>query len=538
MGDKVPFAVRHEYHFGDRLVRCYATRPANLLASFRRAVSRAPDNECLVCDGQRLTYREANRRIQHIAAQLARRGVEAGDRIALLMANSNEFVLALLGALRLGAIIVVPVNIRESKSGLAYILYHCQAKVLIHDEVQSDKVSGRETLPALAFRFAVGDEVAGAEPFEALLKEGAPRLPLPTPQEDDTAILLYTSGTTGRPKGVRLTHLNLLHSLLHFEQSMALGENERSLLVVPASHVTGVVAVILTLFHVGGCVVIQREFDAQRFLALADRERITHTVMVPAMYNLCLLRADFGQYDLSAWRLGGFGGAPMPEATIERLAERLPNLQLVNAYGATETCSPATILPLGEAARHADSVGRVVTCGDIKVMDSNGRERPPGEAGELWIAGPMVTPGYWNNAEADRAEFAGGYWRSGDIGSVDENGYVRVLDRKKDMINRAGYNIYSAELEGLLQGLDGVIECAAVARPDPVLGEKIQLFVVSDDPGLSAARLKTYCAEHLADYKIPDFIDFLEEPLPRNANGKVLKAQLRLRISETQTASG
>lgn len=525
-----PFATRYERHFGDRIVRCFRERPASLLASFRAAVQRAPGNDCVVAESGRFDYRQVADSAERVAAQLAARGVTAGDRVALLLGNDAPFLLSLLGIQRLGAI-AVPVNIREQASGIAYILGHCEARAVIADADQAAKIAGPDRLPGLGHRFVVGAAPAGAEPFEALLAEGAPAAPEPAIDEEDTAVILYTSGTTGQPKGVMLTHFNLIHTILHYQSRMELVDGERSLLVVPASHVTGLAAVILTMLHVAGCTVMMRAFDAVEFVRVGARERMTHTALVPAMYNLCLLRADFGEHDLSAWRIGGFGGAPMPEVTIERLHERLPALQLINAYGATETASPTTILPRGDALVCPDSVGTVVTCGEVRIMDEAGREMALGEAGELWISGPMVVPGYWNNPEANEREFVAGHWRSGDIGTKDENGYVRVHDRKKDMINRGGYNIYSVELENLIVGHPGVIECAVVARPDPVLGEKIQVFVCHDpaDPVAEVA-IRERCAEHLADYKVPDFIALRSDPLPRNANGKVLKAALRALI--------
>ena len=277
----------------------------------------------------------------------------------------------------------------------------------------------------------------------------------------------------------------------------------------------------------GGCVIMLREFKARAFLELAARERMTHTLVVPAIYNLCLREPDFDRFDLSAWRIGGFGGAPMPAGTIRTLAERLPGLTLMNAYGATETTSPTTIMPMGRQAENLDSVGAVVPCGDVRVMDDAGREVARGESGELWIAGPMVVPGYWDNPEATAREFADGFWKSGDIGSIDAEGFVRVFDRKKDLVNRGGYKIHSAEVESVLSLHPSVVESALVAQPDPVLGEKAHAHVVTHDPACTADALRAHCARHLADYKVPDFVTLHAEPLPRNANGKLLKRLLR-----------
>ena len=206
---------------------------------------------------------------------------------------------------------------------------------------------------------------------------------------------------------------------------------------------------------------------------------------------------------------------------------RLPGLALINAYGATETTSPATLLPADRAALRPDSVGLPLPCAEILVVDAEGRELPPGEAGELWIRGPMVVPGYWDNPDATRASFVAGYWRSGDVGSIDAEGYVRVFDRIKDMINRGGYKIFSVEVENVLATCPGVLESAIVGKPCPVLGERVHAFVSRLDPALTAEALRAHCASRLADYKVPESFTLLDEPLPRNANGKLLKRALR-----------
>jgi O-succinylbenzoic acid--CoA ligase len=517
--------IRDETHFG-RALRCFAERPANLGTMFADAVARHGRREALVDGGQRLDYAKLDRVAERIAGHFHRLGLARGDRIVLYLGNEREFVHALLACLRLGAI-AVPVNVREQRPELAFILNQCGAKALAFDATLADRIPAPGDAPALAVRLSVGGAAPGAIAFEALLETRSPAAPRADPAEEEPAVILYTSGTTGRPKGAMLTHLNVMHSVLHYRLCMRLTPADRSLLAVPASHVTGLVAIILAMFAVGGCVVMLREFKARAFLELAARERMTHTLVVPAIYNLCLREPDFGRFDLSAWRVGGFGGAPMPEGTIRALAERLPGLTLVNAYGATETTSPTTITPMGQQAESLDSVGAVVPCGDVRVMDDSGCEVPPGEPGELWIAGPMVVPGYWENPEATAREFANGYWKSGDIGSIDARGLVRVFDRKKDMINRGGYKVYSAEVESVLSLHPLVVESALVAVPDPVLGEKTHAFVVTRDEAGGADALRAHCAQHLADYKVPDFFTLRTEPLPRNANGKLLKRALR-----------
>ena len=516
--------LRHETHYGDRVVRCFAQRPATIDATFRDAVARAPQRAALVLGDERVSYRTLDEKIQAIAANLAQRGFRKGDRIALLLGNCFEFIDAMLACARAG-IIVVPMSIRQRAPETEFILNQCEAAGLIYHGDLAAHLPAREATPSLRARFVVGD---GPDTPFAVLTAPAPFADIAIGEEDVFA-LLYTSGTTGRPKGAMLTHIGTVHSLMHFQDGMALRDGDVSVLAVPGSHVTGLVAIILTMIKVAGTTVLMPAFKARAFLELAAQTRMTHTLIVPAMYNLCLLDPDFARFDLSHWRVGGFGGAPMPEATIEKLAAMLPNLALINAYGATETTSPVTLLPPGAVTTHGDTVGKVLPCADIVVMGDDGREVAPGESGELWIAGPMVIPGYWNNPEADRTAFCGGYWKSGDIGSIDARGYVRVFDRKKDMINRGGYKIYCIEVEGVLARHPQVIECAVIGRPDPVLGERVHAVIVPRSAEVDVAELKAFCAQSLSDYKVPETIALIPDALPRNANGKVLKTVLRER---------
>ncbi len=518
--------LRRELHYDGRVMRCFAERAATVDQMFRATVARHSEREALVLGQSRIGYSELDELVERVAGNLAAAGVAKGERVAVLLGNRLEFVHLVLACARLGAI-VVPLNVRHKRPEIEFVLNDCGARLLVHEAELGPELPEAAQIPALERRFACGGETAGSRPYDELL---APkRAPARDIAEEECASILYTSGTTGQPKGAMLTHLGLVHSALHFELAMGLDERDRTILAVPASHVTGLVAVILAMVGVGGCTIIMPAFKARDFLALAARERLSQSVMVPAMYNLCLMEPDFEDYDLGAWRIGGYGGAPMPTATIEALAARLPRLVLMNAYGATETTSPATIMPAGATAGREDSVGRAVACGEIAIMDEEGREVAPGEPGEVWIAGAMVVPGYWRNAEASAASFSGGYWRSGDIGSLDDEGFLRLLDRKKDMINRGGYKVYSAEVENLLSHHPAVIECAVVASPDPVLGERVHAFVVPAGEERSAEQLAAFCGHSLSDYKVPEFFTFLDQPLPRNANGKVIKNLLRER---------
>jgi O-succinylbenzoic acid--CoA ligase len=543
-------AIRHEAHFGDRVVRCFVERARSFHDLFAATVAAHPDREALVCGSLRLDWRGLDERVARVAGGLAARGIEAGDRVALFVSNRPEFVIALFAIQRIGAI-AVPIGAREQRDGLRWILGHCGARAVFHDAELAGRLPAAAELPMLALRVACPppESPAGGAPQPSVPPEGAPQerpgepslafseLETASPlreaaavEEEAAAVILYTSGTTGRPKGAMLTHLNVVHSAAHFVTCMGIAAEDRSLLAVPASHVTGLIANIASFVAAGGALVVMPAFKAAEFLVLAARERISHTLMVPAMYNLALLQPDFGIHDLSAWRIGGYGGAPMPVATIDALAARLPGLTLLNAYGATETTSPTTMIPAGLTRDHADSVGVALPCADVIAVDDDGRELPPGEVGELWIAGPMVVRGYWNDEAATAREFTAGWWHSGDLGSVDAEGFVRVFDRKKDMLNRGGYKIFSVEVENLIAAMPGVVEAAVVGRPCPVLGERVHAFVHATDPAVDAEAIRAFCAERLADYKVPETVTITAEPLPRNPNGKLLKRVLREKL--------
>lgn len=523
-------ATRHEAHFGDRVVRCFAQRETDIYRVFERAVARRPEAEAVVSARVRLTYGELNDHVERVAYGLHRLGLAAGERVAVLLGNRTEFVISILAALRLGGI-AVPIGTRLAAAEIRYILEHSGARVAIYDDEAAGASTAIQELAGSVTGVRCGEAGAGVS-FEGLALDGAaPTRPLPS--EEETAYLLYTSGTTGRPKGAMLTHLNVWHSLKHFELGHRLGTNERSLLAVPATHVTGLVAIILSMINVEGATLLLPAFKSRDFLELAARERMTHTVLVPAMYNLLLRETDRASYDLRAWRLGSYGGAPMPESAIVSLGEWLPQLSLVNGYGATETSSPTSLTPIGDGLARRETVGKPVHCADVIVVDDHGCEVPHGTAGEIWIRGPMVVPGYWQDPEATKSSFTAGYWHSGDVGSIDAEGFLRLVDRKKDMINRGGYKIYSVEVENVLASFVGVFECAVVAKPCPVLGERIHAFVSRVNRDVSAESMTRFCAERLADYKVPDSFTLMDEPLPRSSAGKVLKRELRDQLKET-----
>ncbi len=521
-------ALRRENHFENRLVLCYSQRPTHLAQMLVTALAARPDALAVVCGDMRLSWRELHHAASKCAGGLAQRGVQSGDRVALHMGNGPEFIILTLACAWMGAVLV-PVSARARGMELEYVLSDSGAVALVCAPDVAHWQPAPHSLPELRMRFVTGaSAVEGFEAFSALM-QAAPQPQPHAAQEEDLAVLLYTSGTTGRPKGAMITQLNIVHSVMHYAERMALSERDISLLAVPMSHVTGLVAQLYTMLYCQGTTVVMAQFKAADFVRLASAERITHAIMVPAMYNLCLLLPDLQAHDLSAWRIGAYGGASMPTATIDGLAQRLPGLVLMNAYGATETCSPATIMPQGQTDSHRDSVGLPVTCGEICIVDDAGLEVARGGVGEIWIAGPMVVPGYWRNAAATASEFRAGFWRSGDIGSMDAQGFVRVLDRKKDVINRGGYKVYCAQVENVLSEHPAVLEVALVGVPCAVLGERVHAFVsvreISEHS--TAPALQAYCSQRMADYAVPETWTIDTEPLPRNLNGKIIKRELR-----------
>jgi long-chain acyl-CoA synthetase len=522
-------AYRLETHFGDRTIMCLADRPASFSDMIALAVASNPDGEALVCGDFRCDWRELSDLADAFAGGLVARGIGAGDRVILFLRNRAEFVIALIAIARIGAI-AVPVGILEQAPGLAYIAEQSGADAIIHEA----GLVGR--LPGLRLAIPITD--GDVRSFIRSFAEQSATLPETSPGEDDAALIMYTSGTTGRPKGAIVSHLALVHVGAAYARCMALGPADRSACVVPLSHISGITATLCSMAFVAGCAIVVPEFKAEPFVALAAQEGMTHALLVPAMYNLMLDRVDLGAYDLTSWRIGAFGGAPMPVPTIEGLAKQLGGLRLMNCYGATETCGGVTIMPADHLLANSDAVGWPIPGAAVRIIGSGGQEIGIGEPGELWISGPTVTPGYWRDVEATAANLVDGYWRSGDLGSIDELGFVRVLDRLKDMVNRGGYKIFTAEVEGILMAHPAVLEAAVIAKPCRILGERVHAFISLRDgvPPVDAAELKAYCETRMTEYKQPESYTIGSEPLPRNLNGKVVKKDLRERLSSAEDA--
>ncbi|MDD3797948.1 MAG: class I adenylate-forming enzyme family protein, partial [Novosphingobium sp.] len=374
--------LRHETHH-ERVVLCHKDRPANIAAMFDEAVARRGGEVALVDGGLRLTWREVADRADRCATHLLRLGLGRGDRIVILLDNRADYTVLLVAAARIGAI-SVPANIRQRAPETAYVLDQCEAAAIIYEDGLAEYLPPAAGCPSVRHWLPYSAEAEAwtqTEPDRAALAACAPV------DEDDPFCILYTSGTTGKPKGAVLTHFGVVTSCIGSADHLRLRDGDAMILSVPASHVTGVVLVLLLAVRIAGKVVSQRGFKARAFLELAERERMNYAIMVPAMYKLCLMEPGFAKFDLSSWRIGGYGGAPMPAATIEELAGACPQLTLVNIYGSTETTSPAVMMPLGEGRERLDVVGKALPYCQLIVVDEEGRQLPPGEQGEIWIGG-------------------------------------------------------------------------------------------------------------------------------------------------------
>lgn len=469
----------------------YSGLEESVLAMLRATVDQRPDAEAVVeLDGPRLTYRELWDRSARVAGGLIESGVERGDRVAIRLPNSADWCLAYFGTLMAGGA-VVPVNTRLTQTEVDYVVSDSGAKYVFEPEVA--------------------------------LPEGRP-----TVVEDlrlsDLAAIFYTSGTTGFPKGAMTTHENFLSNVETCRRIMTLPDGGiRNLVSVPLFHVTGCNSQLLPTCRLGGTTVIMPAFEPQRFLRAIVEEHIDLLTSVPAIFWLTMNQQNFHDFDVSGIRWLTYGGAPISPDQVARIMEEFPNARLGNGYGLTETASVATFLPHEYAREHAETVGFAAPPVEIDLLDVDGSG-----AGELIIRAPNVVAGYWNKAEQTATTFVGGWLRTGDVARIDEDGFCQVVDRIKDMVNRGGENVYCVEVENVLAAHPAVFEVAVIGVPDAMMGEKVGAVVVPR-PGekLDPRDLVSFAAKELADFKLPQYVAIREDPLPRNAGGKILKPVLR-----------
>jgi acyl-CoA synthetase (AMP-forming)/AMP-acid ligase II len=511
------------------------------------------DKTFLVYEDERLTFEEFFHQVAALARQLVETyGVGKGDRVAIAMRNFPEWAVSFWAAAAAGAV-NVPLNAWWTGPELEYGLADSGAKVLIADGARLQRLAPHlASLPTLSGRVGVrldteGEEwklPEGVDEYRSVLEAGAgpaefPRVDL---EPEDDATIFYTSGTTGKPKGAVGTHRNIctnLMSLVFASARAAMRSTPKPtapaaeaqnayLLSVPLFHATGCHSMLVPNTAFGGKIVMMRKWDPDRALELIERERITTFGGVPAMVWQVLDSPLFATTDTSSVTTVGYGGAPAPPELVRRIEEHFPGRTPSNGYGLTETSSVTTLNSGDDYIAHPDSVGAPVPVVDLKVVDPDGREVPAGAVGELWIKGPNVVRGYWGNPSATAATFVDGWLRSGDIARIDEEGFVYIVDRAKDMVIRGGENVYCVEVETVLFEHPAIVDAAVIGIPHLVLGEEVGA-VVEVRPGASVSEeaLRAFVGERLAAFKVPARVWFRDEPLPRNPAGKVLKRELR-----------
>jgi long-chain acyl-CoA synthetase len=488
---------------------------ATLLSPLRRATQVGANRSAVACGESNLTYAETWERCRRLVGGLRALGLNDGDRVAVVGPNCHRY-LEIYQAVPGSGLCVVPLNPRHTAAELLYALTDSGAKVLF----AGDGVP--ELADVVDHAFDLGDD------YEALLASAVPAdLPDELP-EDLVAGLFYTGGTTGASKGVMLTHRNLLANAMHFGVCWPFTVATTWLVVAPLFHAAGSIAVLSTVWNAGRHVVLP-SFDPARVLDLIECESVTATLVVPTMLAAITEEQIDRPRDVSSLRFLSHGGSPCATETLRRAHRAFPNAELLHIYGATETSPIATLMPheerLLDTAR-AKSCGQPAVGVDVAVLDNDGARCPQHAVGELAVRGPNVMFGYWNKPAETASALVDGWYRTGDLGYQDDEGFVFLVDRAKDMIVSGGENVYSTEVEEALYRHPSVLEAAVFGVPDPQWGEAVYAVVVPRTP-VESGVLAAHCRSLIAAYKVPKTIELRSEPLPKSGAGKVLKRQLR-----------
>ncbi len=506
---------------------------ASIAQILERNARRVPEREALVYESARYTYRQLNDRVNQTARALALRSIRHGDRVALMSPNTDEFAIAYYAILRLGAL-VVPINARLAPPELEYQLKDSGATLILFDPSLSDVVD--RTLKLWPVDALPLTPHADRTDLATLAnKQSADALNIQVHEWDDAQIL-YTSGTTGLPKGVLMDHHRVIWTALNVVMGTGLGEGERLLHVAPLYH-----SAALDLFLMGGTYlaathVILGQFHPAAVVKTLASEHITAFFGVPTMYQFMLRDPHFGSVDLSAWRVGMFGAAPMPPSTVLELAERLPHLTLYNLAGLTEMGPGGVFLGGDELKENPGAAGRPILNTEARVVDAEGHDVGPGVVGELWLTGETLMKGYWNKPEETKATMHGAWLKTGDLATLDARGLITLVDRMKDMVITGGMNVYSVEVENVLITHPAILDCAVIGVPHPDYGETVTAIVsLKPDHSLTLDDLKDFCHSRIAAYKIPRKL--IITAIPRNASGKILKYQLRQQYGQGNEAT-
>ncbi len=500
----------------------------NWFAVLEHHANRTPDKPLAVFGDVIVTYQGMVDRSAALAAGLHARGVGPGDVVGLLSYNNIEFLITIFGTNYLGAI-VMPLNWRLAPAEIRFILEHSEARALLCDGALVEPANEATREFDSLVRVCVSPTSAeGWEPFSGLLAASDPALRA-CAGGDDIHRLMYTSGTTGRPKGVMITHENLAWKNYAHIAEFGLTEADVGLACGPLYHVGALDLTTTSLIAAGATTILHATFDAESVVGEIERSRVTTVWMAPSMVRAVLDLPRIEERDLSSVRLLIGGGEKMPIPFIERLQRAFPSAWFADAYGLTETVSGDTFLDRASTRSKVGSVGKPCQYLEVDIWDEEGAPLPPGERGEVVLRGPKVFKGYWRDADATSAAFAGGWFHTGDIGLQDDDGYLYIVDRLKDMIVSGGENIASSEIERVLYEHESVLEAAVVGRPDARWGEvPVAYVVVASDSTTTPEDLLDHCRRQLARFKVPKDV-VLIDALPRNPSGKVLKRELRAR---------
>ncbi len=508
----------------------YKRRPRNLHSILQASAEKFPQKTIFEFDSGAITYEQFSKDVDSFAAAMQKTlGITKGDRVALLLGNDIAFPLTLFAAARIGAV-SVPINTRFVAMEIAFILGNCGAStVVVHPDYWKECLRAKRSAPNVKHMVLAGSLKGVTDCFELgeFLENSQGEPDRVDVREDELASIFYTAGTLGKPKGAMCTHRNFSTNSINVEVASGITPDDRALICVPLSHPTGCNSQLITGVYVGCTNVVQGHFNADETLTLIKKARISTIVGVPTIYWLLLAQMKLKGYDFGSLRNVIYGGAPASPELVRRLREAFPSARLGNGYGLTESTSLATFLPDEYAMQKPDSVGPPVPTVEVRIVTDEGRDVAAGKIGEVLLKGPSVVDGYWQDPNATSEIFADGWLRTGDMGRLDDEGFLYIVDRKKDMIIRGGENIYCVEIENVLESHPGVFQAAVVGEPDKVFGEQVKAFIVPEHGhSLSVDEILDFCDDHLADFKIPKYVEFVDA-LPRNPAGKVDKRVLR-----------
>jgi len=482
-------------------------------------------------EGYRLNYRELNSRVNRLANALKQRGAQKGERIAVLMMNSLEFVSAFFATAKIGAV-MVPLNWRLIPDELEFILKDSGSTNLLFGSEFIDTVcelesrAGKTDINSWIYQGEVQNRPSFAEQFDDLCEQASEQEPEIGADEDDMLYIMYTSGTTGLPKGVVHTHNTALWSSITCAATVDFQPKDKYLLALPLFHV-GALNPLTNCVYAGITVVVMRSFDPVKSWQVIDQEKITTMLAVPAMLNVMLQVLEQGKFDYSSIRWCLSGAAPVPETLIETYNQL--GIEILQVYGLTESCGPACLINAEDAMRKLGSTGKAFFHTSVRVVDDDMNDVAPNEPGEVLVKGKHIMREYWNRPEDSRETIVDGWLKTGDIAIMDEEGYIYIKDRTKDLIISGGENIYPAELENVILAHDLVEDVAVIGQPSEQWGESPVAIVVAKDEGLSATQVLDHCKGKIAQFKLPKAAFFIDE-IPRNPTGKILKRLLRDRF--------